>query len=156
MSTFLRALSIRPAWAWLILHGGKDVENRSWSTRTTGPILIHASNPRDPDEDYWAAMAFLESSPRLAGVLEEFRAYRGHFPTGGIVGRVEITGCQINRDALEAPDASPWIGGALFGFTLANPEPLPFRACPGRLGFFQPDLAHMAAASGALTERYFR
>ena len=39
----LRALSIRPPWAWAITHAGKRIENRSWSTIYRGPLAIHAS-----------------------------------------------------------------------------------------------------------------
>ena len=37
------ALSIRQPWAWAILHAGKDIENRSWSTSFRGPVCIHAA-----------------------------------------------------------------------------------------------------------------
>jgi hypothetical protein len=36
------ALSIRQPWAWLIVNGFKDLENRSWSTAFRGPVWIHA------------------------------------------------------------------------------------------------------------------
>lgn len=39
----LRALSIRPPWAWAKAHAGKRIENRSWTTRYRGPLAIHAS-----------------------------------------------------------------------------------------------------------------
>ena len=29
----MKALSIRQPWAWLILHAGKDIENRDWKPR---------------------------------------------------------------------------------------------------------------------------
>ncbi len=35
-------LSIRQPWAWLIVNGYKDIENRTWSTRFRGKVLIHA------------------------------------------------------------------------------------------------------------------
>src|SRR5438045_8559495 len=38
----MKALSIRQPWAWLIVNGHKPVENRSWSTKYTGKLLIHA------------------------------------------------------------------------------------------------------------------
>lgn len=38
----LRALTIRQPWAWAIIHGGKDIENRSWNTKHRGPLVIHA------------------------------------------------------------------------------------------------------------------
>ena len=39
-----RCLSVRQPWAWLILHAGKDVENRTWSHPFRGPVYIHASS----------------------------------------------------------------------------------------------------------------
>ena len=39
----MKAISIRPPWAWAILHAGKDIENRTWKTKIRGTIAIHAS-----------------------------------------------------------------------------------------------------------------
>lgn len=36
-------LSLRQPWAWLILNGWKDCENRSWKSQFAGRVLIHAS-----------------------------------------------------------------------------------------------------------------
>lgn len=36
------ALSIRQPWAWLIVNGHKDVENRDWPTNFRGQLLVHA------------------------------------------------------------------------------------------------------------------
>ena len=36
------ALSIRQPWAWLIVNGYKDIENRDWPTVFRGRMLIHA------------------------------------------------------------------------------------------------------------------
>jgi hypothetical protein len=113
------ALSIRQPWAYLIIHGGKDIENRTWRRSFTGPVLVHASKKIE-----------IEAYNRLAdeGIalppIEDLQ-------TGGIIGKVKITGCVSESD-------SPWFSGP-FGFTLADPEPLPFRACRGQLFFFQPD-----------------
>lgn len=38
-----RILSVQQPWAWLIMEGGKDVENRGQATHYRGPVLIHAS-----------------------------------------------------------------------------------------------------------------
>jgi hypothetical protein len=39
----VKCISIRtPWWSW-ILEGGKDIENRSWSTAYRGRVLIHAA-----------------------------------------------------------------------------------------------------------------
>jgi hypothetical protein len=40
ISAFAR---LRPPWWSWILEGGKDIENRSWSTDYRGTILVHAS-----------------------------------------------------------------------------------------------------------------
>lgn len=38
----MRVLTVQQPWAWAIIHGGKDIENRTqlWSYR--GPLAIHA------------------------------------------------------------------------------------------------------------------
>src|SRR5690348_2447825 len=46
----MKALSIRQPWAWLILHAGKDIENRDWSTRFRGQVLIHAAKGMTQNE----------------------------------------------------------------------------------------------------------
>jgi len=40
--TELPALSVRQPWAWLIVSGLKDIENRPRPTHYRGPLLIHA------------------------------------------------------------------------------------------------------------------
>jgi hypothetical protein len=42
----IKALSVRQPWAWLLIYGverTKRIENRSWSTRHRGDLVIHAS-----------------------------------------------------------------------------------------------------------------
>jgi hypothetical protein len=43
----MKFISIRQPWALLIVIGTKDVENRTWPTRSREPVLIYAS--RLPD-----------------------------------------------------------------------------------------------------------
>jgi hypothetical protein len=38
----VKALCVRQPWADLIVAGVKDVENRTWSTRHRGPLVIVA------------------------------------------------------------------------------------------------------------------
>jgi tetratricopeptide (TPR) repeat protein len=45
----MKALSIRQPWAWLIVHGVKDVENRTWRTNFRGRFLVHAGMRFDED-----------------------------------------------------------------------------------------------------------
>lgn len=46
----MKVLSIRQPWAWLIVNGHKDIENRTWTTRFRGPIPIQASKGMTLDE----------------------------------------------------------------------------------------------------------
>jgi hypothetical protein len=117
----VKAISVRQPWAWLIIHAGKDVENRTWNTNVRGRVLIHAAKGMTASEylDVW-------HFANARGVqIPAMRALE----RGGIIGSVEITDCVINSP-------SPWFFG-LYGFTLANPLPLPFRAWKGRLGYFE-------------------
>lgn len=123
-----KALSIRAPWWWFILHGGKDFENRDWSTNYRGPVLIHASK-------WWRTIEVLEDMSWGRPLVERcgfrnFTAEADVRPYGGcIVGMVDIVGCVSASD-------SPWFFGE-YGFQLANPvafrEPIP---CKGALGFF--------------------
>ncbi|MET9956272.1 hypothetical protein ABZ135_32660 [Streptomyces sp. NPDC006339] len=38
----LRGLTIKQPWADAVAYLGKDIENRTWRTTYTGPLLIHA------------------------------------------------------------------------------------------------------------------
>lgn len=121
----MRALSIRQPWAWLILHGGKDIENRVWSSRYSGPLLIHAAKGMTRDE-YDDVADMLEDDPRFAGIVLPARE---SLDRGGIVGIADMAG---SVDVC----ASPWFFGP-YGFVLSNPrafsEMAPFK---GQLGFF--------------------
>ena len=39
----MKCISIRQPWASLIIHHGKDIENRDWGTNVRGRVLIHAA-----------------------------------------------------------------------------------------------------------------
>ena len=38
----LRVITLKQPWAHFIVHGSKDIENRSWSTNYRGWLVIHA------------------------------------------------------------------------------------------------------------------
>lgn len=120
----MKALSIRQPWAWLILHAGKDIENRDWPTRFRGRILVHAGKGMTRDE-YENATGPLWARGGRTIDLPEF----GALVRGGIVGSVEIVDCVTASD-------SPWFNGH-FGFVLRNPLVLPFTPWRGQLGFFE-------------------
>ena len=140
----MKALSIRQPWAWLILHAGKDIENRDWSDRypglhdahllveeavTGGDFLIHAGKgmTRAEYEDCLETChAISRERPFPAGLtLPAF----ADLPRGGIVGRAKLYDVVTEH-------ASPWFFGRI-GLVIACPEPLEFRPCKGALGFFE-------------------
>lgn len=114
----MKIISIRQPWAWLIIAGLKDIENRDWPTKFRGPVAIHAGKyvPR-PEE-----IAEIEFEQRV-----KIRRYELQY--GGIVGTVEITDCVSEH-------SSPWFFGD-FGFVLRNARPVRFHPLGGKLGFFE-------------------
>lgn len=123
-------LSIRQPWAYLIVHAGKDVENREWPTRFRGRILIHAGKAMTRG-DYQACCIFCSGLPDGA-MPKDFR-----FPSfeelrsqcGGIVGEMNIVDCVQQSE-------SPWFNGP-FGFVIDGAKEREFFPCKGMLGFFQ-------------------
>jgi hypothetical protein len=133
------AISIRAPWWWLILHGGKDIENRDWLTKYRGLVYLHASkwfNAEEVRDDFeFAKRIIAETGAALPPVtLRDLR------DSGGtLVGTAEITGCVEQSH-------SPWFFGR-YGFIVAQARPLtrPI-SCKGALGFFRPDIEEMQHA----------
>lgn len=131
------ALSIRQPWAWLILHGGKDIENRDWPTKFRGRVLVHAAKgmTRDEWEGAWGFAPQRSKSAAAEAALTMESVERG-----GIVGSVEIVDCVQRSD-------SPWFVGR-YGFVLRDPLLLPFTPWRGQLGFFDVPLTMDQLAAG--------
>jgi len=109
----MKIISIKQPWATLIAHGIKDMENRSWSTRYRGPVLIHAS---------------LKVDCSIADVRRSLGIELPDLPTsiGGIVGVTNIVDCVRQHGSI-------WFRGPI-GFVLSGSRSLPFLALPGLLG----------------------
>jgi hypothetical protein len=124
-SRSMKALSIRQPFAWLIVHGFKNIENRNWTSYYRGTFHVHAakalhgtSEERERIRD-WTWRHFHIEIP-LDDDLQR----------GGIVGQANVIDVVRNSKSL-------WFEGP-FGFVLDQARPLPFRPCAGQLGFFQP------------------
>ena len=117
------ALSIRPPWAWAIIHAGKDVENRSRRCHYRGRFLIHASLELTSD-DFAKATQSLTAAGEIAIVPRE-----DEFEVGGFVGSVELV------DVVEAC-GSAWYQPGAFAWILRNPRPMPFLPYTGRRSWF--------------------
>lgn len=132
MTDLLPCLSIRQPYAWLIVNGIKPVENRTWSTRFRGRILIHAS-ANYPKRDY-------------EGDLETYDGHWGiPYPErdqmiAGIVGSASIVDC------VQEHPSEWWIGP--WGFVLEKPrayaEIIPYK---GALGIFNVPASVVRAAA---------
>jgi hypothetical protein len=120
------ALSVRQPWAWAIIHGGKDIENRSAGSIRAGGmgpgrIAIHAALGMRQEEYLWAVWRLARdgvSLPRPDALIR-----------GAIIGAVTVTGI------VEASD-SPWFGGPC-GLVLADPVAVEPVAAKGALGYFK-------------------
>lgn len=116
----MKLLVVRQPWAWLIVNGYKDIENRSWPTKYTGPLLIQASAHLPPKRDFEECCAFArkKGGKKLPA--------RDEFETGGIVGMVQLDQCVTRH-------RSKWFEGPV-GWVLSKPKKLKFTRHKGGLG----------------------
>ncbi|MFJ3685562.1 ASCH domain-containing protein [Pseudomonas sp. NPDC090208] len=119
----MKALSIRQPWAWLIVHGGKDVENRSWKwhPKFRGRFLVHAAQGMTKDE-YAEAAEFASSLGVTVPPADQLLR-------GGVIGSVVLADSQDTSQ-------SPWYMGQK-ALVLREPLALPFIRIKGQLGFFE-------------------
>jgi hypothetical protein len=132
----MKAISIMQPWAWLIVNGHKDIENRDWLTKFRGPVAIHAGKKVDADAESWLA----QGVHPVSGALLSGRSPLMDYPypaqdRGGIVGVTEIVDCIPHANSDLQDDCSEWFVGR-YGFVLRNARPVPFIPCKGALSFF--------------------
>ncbi|MEU6990300.1 ASCH domain-containing protein [Streptomyces sp. NPDC046465] len=66
----MKALTIKQPWADAIAHSTKRTENRTWTTRYRGPILIHAGGAYDQTAGRTVSdLAALHSWPDYRGAI---------------------------------------------------------------------------------------
>jgi hypothetical protein len=125
----MRAISVRQPHAWAIIHGGKDVENRSqraalqFKPAIGERVLIHASKRMTADE-YAVAVAFMAS----IGVR---CPQRDGLQFGGVIGSVFV------RDIVSRSD-SPWFRKGATALVFADARPEPFLAARGWADYTAP------------------
>ena len=54
----ITVLSVRQPWAWLLVNGYKDIENRNWATEFRGRCFIHAGKNFDQEGYDWVRRNF--------------------------------------------------------------------------------------------------
>lgn len=146
------ALSVRQPWAWAIIHGGKDVENRSLGAIRSGNmdcrrIAVHAATGLTQDEYDWGVWRLDRhgvACPRPDALVR-----------GAIIGSINVVGIVTESE-------SDWFGGRA-GLLLRDPSPCPPIPAAGALGYFtwerakdfaavKPWMRSWGAAEGGLFE----
>jgi hypothetical protein len=109
-------ISVRQPYAWAIIAGHKDVENRMWPTNIRGRIYIHAGQSR---EDLSFGMDKLKQKGVQRLPAENDLVF------GALIGSVEVVDCVESH-------RSKWYAEGTFGFVLARPkklrQPIPMKA----------------------------
>lgn len=122
----IKVLSVRQPWAWVIVNGFKDVENRNWKSDYRGELYIHASKKFDSGAvDFLRAIVSVVFGRDLPPIAQ-------HYDKGGIVGKVNMVDCVTESK-------SRWFQGK-YGFVFKDSEAMPFVPCRGQLGIFNMEL----------------
>ncbi|WP_120338109.1 hypothetical protein [Cryobacterium soli] len=143
----MRVITVKQPWAWAIVHGGKDVENRvrNLAGDYRGPLAIHAGLAFDryvddndaaweirraitaeeqgypaDDGQVWASECIEEDDPRYAA-------------RGAIIGVVNLWAVHQDRDGgnccprrpVGGPGGSRWRQRDVWHLCLNDPQPLP-------------------------------
>lgn len=125
----IRILSIRQPWAWLITSGHKKIENRTWSTRYRGLMLVHAGRRWDDEP--------IEKIEHRFGI-----AVPRDLPCRGIVGIAGL--CDVITRSND-----PYFRGP-YGFVLIGACHLPYVPMPGALGLRPAPAALIASIPSAI------
>lgn len=133
----MKCLSVRQPWAWAIIHGGKDIENRNWKTKYRGLVAIHAGKQFDMSEEEWN---FHYDDWTMGDPWCQMSRGFGEFGgqndvRGAIIGIVEVVGCTPSYACDSVWKAGP--DPDYFCWNLRNPvaleQPIPLK---GQLGLF--------------------
>ncbi|WP_195654108.1 ASCH domain-containing protein [Bacteroides sp. 1001136B_160425_E2] len=123
----MKAITIKQPWASLIVHGIKDIENRSWRTNFRGRVLIHASGSHG--RKFSVDLTDAQTKAAFAAIAKE--TMFGNMPFGSIIGSVEIVDCVLNHPSI-------WADKGIYNWVLANPILFekPFENVKGKLSFW--------------------
>lgn len=129
----IKVLTVKQPWASLIVHGIKDIENRTWMCpkKYIGQrILVHVSKSKTK------SLQFQLTDEQVKCIYEHFN---GNIPLliepkGVIIGSVEIVDCVQNHPSL-------WAEKGVYNWVLANPVLFekPIENVKGKLGLWSYD-----------------
>lgn len=161
----MKAITIKQPWASLIVHGIKDIENRTWACpkKYIGQrVLIHASAKpilkgscisHYLTEEQYKSVAFATPPEKQLDIC-----FLEHY-SSAIIGSVEIVDCVINHPSIWAEKTENYTVGmnpkihenitekkVVYNWVLANPvlfkKPIPAK---GKLSFWEYDGLSMQA-----------
>jgi hypothetical protein len=121
----IRILTVRQPWAWAIMHGGKDVENRvrNIAGDYRGTVAIHAALTGANFDSKHPQLWPFDGRHVILGTVDLVDAHFGPF--------AETWDVAAQRNAL----CSPWAERDVWHLKLANPRPLrtplPFKGALG-------------------------
>ena len=143
----MKAITVKQPWASLMVHGIKDIENRTWRTNFRGRVLIHSAGSHGrkfsvdlTDEQMKAAFGTIAKETMF-----------GNLPFGAIIGSVEIVDCVINHPSIWAEKTDNYTVGMnpklheditgkkiVYNWVLANPilYAKPIENVKGKLSFW--------------------
>lgn len=121
----MKALSVRQPWAWLIIHGGKTIDNRTQLWAYRGPVAIHA-----PARVDWDAFGDPRVPEPLAGCTRQHPGWR----TGAIIGIAQLVDVHHETGGC----CRPWGEPDAIHLVLSHARPIPAIPCRGRLGLWAP------------------
>jgi hypothetical protein len=130
-------LSMWQPWAWLVVHGPKNIENRTWVPPAAQVPLgymfwIHAAKRRN-DNYHWQV---LRTAVAYGLLSSEGLPQPGDLQYGGLIGRARIV--KIHKPVEGVSDR--WLGWHMpdqYGWELEDRTPVPFRAMRGFQKFWK-------------------
>jgi len=116
----IRTISIREPWLHCILHLGKRIENRVWSTSYRGPVLLHRAKAMSKREHRDALVWISEHvSPEVAARVPSYSEMR-LVDRGAIVGVADLVACERNGGLWTPDERGSWRMAGQWGFRLEN------------------------------------
>ena len=148
-----QCLSMHQPWASLLVLGFKRVEGRQWNTDHRGPLWIHAASRRPTTEEIAAVE---DKYRRLYGEVEDMPAFPERYPTGVLLGRVELVNIEDRKSYWDrTPEPLREEGDSAYVFIIKNPLRLlvPIRM-PGGKNIFTLDRGMWEGAKQGLRRVY--
>ena len=127
----MKAITIKQPWASLIVHGIKDIENRTWPCprKYIGQrVFIHAAGSHGRK----FSIDLTDAQTKAAFATIAIETMFGNMPFGSIIGSVEIVDCSINHPSI-------WAEKGIYIWILANPILFnkPIENVKGKLSFWE-------------------